>query len=46
MTPREDDERRDAMGAAARGRVLREHTADHRAGELEEHVVEARSRRR
>jgi spore maturation protein CgeB len=41
-----DDEQRDAMGAAARARVLREHTADHRAGELEEHVVEARSRRR
>ncbi len=31
-----------AIGEAARRRVLREHTADHRARELESHLVEAR----
>jgi spore maturation protein CgeB len=41
-----DDDRRDAMGAAARSRVLREHTADRRAEELEEHVAAAQERRR
>jgi len=34
-----DDERRAAIGAAARARVLAEHTAQHRAQELEEHVA-------
>lgn len=34
-----DDERRAAIGAAARARVLAEHTAEHRAQELEEHVA-------
>ena len=34
----DDDERR-AMGARARARVLREHTAAHRAAELEGHVA-------
>jgi spore maturation protein CgeB len=33
-----DDERRADIGAAARARVLAEHTAEHRAAELEEHV--------
>jgi spore maturation protein CgeB len=37
-----DDERRAELGAAARARVLAEHTAEHRADELEAHVVEAR----
>ena len=34
-----DDERRDAIGRAARRRVLAEHTAAHRAAELEAHVA-------
>ena len=34
-----DDDRRTAMGAAARARVLAEHTAQHRAEELEQHVA-------
>jgi spore maturation protein CgeB len=39
------DDRRDAMAAAARARVLREHTAEHRAQELEAHVADVRRRR-
>jgi spore maturation protein CgeB len=35
-----DDERRERIGSAARARVLAEHTAEHRAAELEEHVRE------
>jgi spore maturation protein CgeB len=35
-----DDERRAAIGAAARARVLAEHTAEHRAIELESHLNE------
>ena len=38
-----DDERRAQIGAAARARVLAEHTAQHRADELEEHVAQVRS---
>jgi spore maturation protein CgeB len=34
-----DEERRAELGAAARARVLAEHTAEHRAIELEEHVM-------
>ena len=37
-----DDERRAELGAAARARVLAEHTAEHRADELEAHVAEVR----
>ncbi len=37
-----DDERRAQIGAAARARVLAEHTAEHRADELEEHVAQVR----
>jgi spore maturation protein CgeB len=40
-----DDDRRAEIGAAARARVLAEHTAEHRADELEEHVAQARSSR-
>jgi spore maturation protein CgeB len=35
-----DDGHRHQLGEAARRRVLREHTADHRAAELEGHVAE------
>jgi hypothetical protein len=35
------DERRSAMAVAARTRVLSEHTAAHRARELEQHLREA-----
>jgi spore maturation protein CgeB len=35
-----------ALGAAARERVLDAHTAGHRAGELEAHIAEARTRQR
>ena len=35
-----DEDRRAELGAAARARVLAEHTAEHRAVELEEHVAE------
>lgn len=35
----------DAIGAAAQGRVLAEHTAHHRAAELEAHLEEARTAR-
>jgi spore maturation protein CgeB len=38
-----DDERRARIGAAARARVLAEHTAEHRVDELEEHVAQVRS---
>ncbi|MCA1710146.1 MAG: glycosyltransferase [Actinobacteria bacterium] len=34
-----DDERRAELGAAARARVLADHTSEHRAIELEEHVM-------
>ncbi len=34
-----DDQKRRAIAAAARARVLAEHTAEHRAVELEEHVA-------
>lgn len=37
-----DDERRAAIGAAARSRVLAEHTAEHRVDELERHVAQVR----
>ena len=37
-----DEERRAQIGAAARARVLAEHTAEHRADELEEHVAQVR----
>jgi spore maturation protein CgeB len=37
-----DDERR-AIGARARARALREHTAERRAGELESYLIEART---
>jgi spore maturation protein CgeB len=37
-----DEERRAQIGAAARARVLAEHTAEHRADELEEHVAQIR----
>ena len=37
-----DDERRAKIGAAARARVLAQHTAAHRIDELEEHVAQAR----
>ena len=37
-----DDERRAQIGAAARKRVLAEHTAEHRVDELEEHVAQVR----
>ena len=33
------DDERHAIGARARRRVLREHTAEHRAAELERHVA-------
>ncbi len=36
---------RSALGRAARARVLAEHTADHRAGELENHLKEAAIRK-
>jgi spore maturation protein CgeB len=39
-----DDERRDQIGAAARARVLAQHTAEHRVDELEEHVAQVRER--
>jgi spore maturation protein CgeB len=40
---RDDDEgRRRAVGAAARARVLAQHTADRRAEELENHLADAR----
>jgi spore maturation protein CgeB len=39
------EEERLAVGARARARVLAEHTAAHRAAELEGHVAEARERR-
>ena len=35
-----DEDERHAIGARARERVLRVHTADHRAEELERHVAE------
>jgi len=35
----------EAIGAAARRRVLAAHTADHRAAELEHHITETRARR-
>jgi spore maturation protein CgeB len=38
-----DEERRAQMGAAARARVVAQHTAEHRADELEEHVSRIRS---
>jgi spore maturation protein CgeB len=38
-----DGERRAQIGAAARARVLAEHTAEHRADELEEHVAQVRT---
>lgn len=38
------EERRRAIGAAARTRVLRAHTAEHRAAELEDHVAEITTR--
>ncbi|WP_052027091.1 CgeB family protein [Rhodovulum sp. PH10] len=38
------EERRRAIADAARRRVLRDHTAEHRAAELEAHVDEARTR--
>ena len=38
-----DEERRDRIGAAARRRVLAEHTAEHRVDELEGHVEHLRS---
>jgi spore maturation protein CgeB len=34
------DERRRSIGAAARSRVMRDHTADHRGGQLEEYYRE------
>jgi spore maturation protein CgeB len=37
-----DEENRGKIGAAARGRVLAQHTAEHRIDELEEHVAQAR----
>jgi spore maturation protein CgeB len=37
-----DAERRAELGAAARARVLAEHTAQHRADELEAHVAQVR----
>ncbi len=37
-----DEELRAQMGAAARARVLAEHTAEHRVDELEEHVAQVR----
>lgn len=37
-----DDATRAAIGAAARARVLAEHTAEHRAVELEQHVADVR----
>lgn len=37
-----DEERRARIGAAARARVLAEHTAEHRADELERHVAQVR----
>ena len=40
-----DEDRRRAVAEAARARVLREHTADRRAEELEEHATAARDRR-
>ncbi len=39
-----DEEARTAMGAAARARVLAEHTAEHRAEELERHVASVAGR--
>jgi spore maturation protein CgeB len=39
-----DEDGRQRLAAAARHRVLAEHTAAHRAGELEEAIEEARSR--
>jgi spore maturation protein CgeB len=39
-----DDDARRAIGVRARERVLRDHTAAHRARELEAYVVEARER--
>lgn len=38
-----DEERRAQLGDAARARVLAEHTAEHRADELEEHVSSIRN---
>ena len=38
-----DEERRAQIGAAARARVLAEHTAEHRAVELEDHVAQVRN---
>jgi spore maturation protein CgeB len=40
------EERRRAIGANARARLLRDHTADHRARELESFYLEARAARR
>ncbi|MFT8244351.1 CgeB family protein [Roseomonas sp. BN140053] len=40
-----DETRRDALAEAARRRVLHEHTAEHRAAELEAHLREAAARR-
>jgi spore maturation protein CgeB len=40
-----DESRRDAMAEAARARVLREHTAERRAEELEGHAASALARR-
>jgi spore maturation protein CgeB len=37
-----NDEQAEAIGRAARSRVLDQHTAAHRAKELEQHIVEAR----
>jgi spore maturation protein CgeB len=38
------EERRSSLADAARARVLAQHTAAHRAGELEAHLLEARAR--
>ena len=40
-----DDLARETMGQAARRRILAEHTAAHRAAELEDHLCEARVQR-
>jgi spore maturation protein CgeB len=41
----EADARAEAMGQAARARILAGHSADHRAAELEAHLAEAMTRR-
>jgi spore maturation protein CgeB len=40
-----DDEQRERIAAAARTKVLRAHTAERRAEELEQHTAEVYSRR-